>query len=65
MKKKLDKIPEELKKFLKSKRAYGKFCKNLCYIDETDSYTMYNGFIWDHSPEGHNFWDKLNDEYGK
>ncbi len=24
-----------------------------------------NGFLWEKSPEGHDFWDELNNEYSK
>lgn len=64
MSKRKVKMTKELEKFLKSKRVYTKFCKNVEMHNPGYEVQLISlGFSWGDSPEGHKFWDKLDAEF--
>jgi len=53
-------VPAELEEFLRKEKVYTKYMKHL----DEDNVTCIDGaFIWEDTPEGHTFWNNLNDKY--
>ena len=58
-------IEKRLYTFLKKKRVLGRFVKNAKADSNYIRYvrSIIQGFFWMESPEGHNFWHELNNEF--
>ncbi len=60
------KISKNLTKFLKSKKAYSKFVRNI-NIAEWEKVTTFScishTFLWRDTIEGYDYWDELNTEF--
>lgn len=61
---------KNLEEFLKEHGVFEEFCKN-CYLGWVDEYDLYKpctikrAFAWIGTPEGFNFWEKLQEEVEK
>lgn len=68
-----DNEKEALEKFLKSKKIYSKFKKNITritYLEFTENLTHITGairtaFVWHDSTEGREYWEDVNTEWLK
>ena len=60
-------IEKSLHTFLKKKRALTKFVRNTSELGRHKTGTIIrdiaDAFIWEGSPEGHEFWWELNNEF--